>query len=118
MFIGNVWSKKVTASSGIVGTHLGRYAVFGDSIDGYLSVVAYRAFNENTLYLNSYFVSGYSGSNYAGEKGIVHCGIATIKAICELDKSFYVAYGKAQSRDCNIKVVEFGRDNSVVENYE
>lgn len=117
MFVENVKYKKIGKGGGVITTYKGRYAVIGD--DGYSQTIACKLFNdENTLYLNSFFISGFSGSNYAGEKGTAHYTIEMIKAVCELDKSFILIYGKAKSLNFDIKVVEFGRDNAEVENYE
>lgn len=117
MFVENVKYKKIGKGSGVITTYKGRYAVIGD--DGYSQTIACKLFsNENTLYLNSFFISGFSGSNYAGEKGTAHYTTEMIKAVCELDKSFIVVCGKAKSSYFDIKVVEFGRDNAIEEDYK
>lgn len=108
--------KKLGKNTGLIRTCKALHAVYiGDVWSASLACKKFD--DENTLYLHSYFISGYKGSNFAGEKGTANFNIEMIKAICELDKSFYVAYGKAISSNFDIRVIDFWDLGSKGEEY-
>lgn len=115
MFIETFSYRKVGAIGGIVGSMKGRWAIIGNEGFSYNLAFTKHPFGEicrnKILYLNSYFVSGYDGSNYAGTKDRTHYTNAMLKVIRQLDKTFKIdADGKATSKDFTIKIVEFGRE--------
>lgn len=110
--------RKVGAIGGIIVSNKGRWAVIGNVCGSYNLAFTKHAFLESNgnkiLYLNSYFVSGYDGSGYAGQKGKTHYTNAMVRVIRELDETFKIdADGKATSKDFTIKIVEFGREVEV-----
>lgn len=116
MFIERISYRKVSKTGGIIGSMKGKLAIIGN--DGWsfgLAYIYHSAFDDRILYLNSYFVSGYKGSNYASQKDICHYTPEMIKIIRQLDNSFKILNGKATSKNFTIKVVEFGREAEVGE---
>lgn len=97
--------RKLGAYYGLISTNRGVYAVQSSRNFEMSFVLAFKDYSQdNILYLNSYFVSGYG--NIAGIKDTTHYNKIGIKAIRALDKSFKIsADGRAISKDFTIKIV-------------
>ena len=104
--------QKVGKIGGIVGTNKGRYAIVGN--EGASYNVAFLPFCSNKLFLNSYFISGYKGGNYAGQKGVAHYTSEMLKVVKKLDSSFCLDKNhKPKSKFCKIIVKDFATAKSI-----
>lgn len=103
-FIQTFSYRKVTKMAGIIGSQAGKWAIIGNECWSY----NLASLKKDTLYLNSFFISGYEGSNYAGQKGATHYTEEMLKAIKELDNTFSTKTGVATSKQYKIEIVEFG----------
>ena len=91
---------------------IGRYAIVGNEGASYNA--AFLPYGSNKLFLNSYFVSGYKGSNYAGQKGVAHYTSEMLKVVKELDSSFKLDKdNKPKSENCKIIVRDFATAKSI-----
>lgn len=97
------------AIKGVVGNEQGQYAIISsDGATWTLAFLKYPLDKNKILYLDSYFISGYNGSNYAGIKDTAHYTQDAIKAIQMLDKTFSIDKNhKPTSAEYEIKVVNF-----------
>lgn len=97
------------AIKGVMGNEKGQYAIISnDGATWTLAFLKYPLDKNKVLCLDSYFVSGYNGSNYAGAKDTTHYTKDEIKAIQMLDKTFSIDENhKPTSAEYEIKVANF-----------